>query len=72
MLEIYFQAQYSRSRRTLDISRTEFREIHLNQSFSPEIRQRLSQNEVNWLRKWLQNLDSGKAKVSLSKKYEGG
>lgn len=71
MLEIYFQAQYSKSSKTLDISRTEFKEIRLSESFSLEIEQRLSPSEVNWLRRWLQNLNSGKAEVSLFEKYEG-
>jgi hypothetical protein len=62
MRYIYFKAKYSESHKTLNISEAEFKEICLTKSLSSEVEQRLSVDDVKWLKKWLQHLKSRKAK----------
>ena len=62
MRYICFKAKYSESHKTLDISEAEFKEICLTKSLSSEVEQRLSMDDVKWLKRWLQHLKCGKAK----------
>jgi hypothetical protein len=62
MRYICFKAKYSESRKTLDISEAEFKEMCLTKCLSSEVEQRLSVDDAKWLKKWLQHLKSRKAK----------